>query len=131
VDDYAHHPEELRAAITSLRETYPGRKITGIFQPHLYSRTRDFAADFAKSLDLLDKLILLDIYPAREAPIPGVTSQLIFDYMTLENKIMCRKEALLDLLDKEPVDVLVTFGAGDIDRFVEPITTLLNRRIQS
>jgi UDP-N-acetylmuramate--alanine ligase len=131
VDDYAHHPEELRAAITSLRETYPGRKITGIFQPHLYSRTRDFATDFAKSLDLLDKLILLDIYPAREEPIPGVTSQLIFDHMTLANKTMCRKENLMALLDKELVDVLVTFGAGDIDRFVAPITTLLNRRIQS
>ena len=128
VDDYAHHPEELRAAITSLRETYPHRKITGVFQPHLYSRTRDFAADFAQSLDLLDKLILLDIYPAREEPIPGVTSQLIFDQMTLKNKIMCRKDDLMALLDKEPVDVLVTFGAGDIDRFVEPITVLLNRR---
>jgi UDP-N-acetylmuramate--alanine ligase len=128
VDDYAHHPEELRATITALRETYPRRKITGIFQPHLYSRTCDFAADFAKSLDLLDKLILLDIYPAREKPIPGVTSQLIFDRMALENKIMCRKDDLMALLDKEPVDVLVTFGAGDIDRFVEPITILLNRR---
>jgi UDP-N-acetylmuramate--alanine ligase len=128
VDDYAHHPEELRAAITSLRETYPGRKITGIFQPHLYSRTRDFASAFAKSLDLLDRLILLDIYPAREAPLPGVTSQLIFDRMTLQNKTMCRRNNLMALLDKEPADVLVTFGAGDIDRFVAPITDLLRRR---
>ncbi|MDR2448955.1 MAG: UDP-N-acetylmuramate--L-alanine ligase [Prevotellaceae bacterium] len=128
VDDYAHHPEELRAAITSLRDTYPGRKITGVFQPHLYSRTRDFADGFAKSLDLLDKLILLDVYPAREAPIPGVTSQLIFDRMTLTDKIMCRNDDLMALLDKEPVDVLATFGAGDIDRFVAPITTLLQRR---
>jgi UDP-N-acetylmuramate--alanine ligase len=128
VDDYAHHPEELRAAITSLRDTYPGRKITGVFQPHLYSRTRDFAGDFAKSLDLLDKLILLDIYPAREAPIPGVTPQLIFDNMALKDKIMCRRDDLMALLDKEPVDVLVTFGAGDIDRFAEPITALLHRR---
>jgi UDP-N-acetylmuramate-alanine ligase len=128
VDDYAHHPEELRAAITSLRDTYPRRKITGIFQPHLYSRTRDFAGDFAKSLDLLDRLILLDIYPAREAPMPGVTSQIIFDRMTLKNKIMCGKDDLMALLAKESVDVLATFGAGDIDRFVAPITALLNRR---
>jgi UDP-N-acetylmuramate-alanine ligase len=128
VDDYAHHPEELRAAITSLRDTYPRRKITGIFQPHLYSRTRDFADDFAKSLDLLDRLILLDIYPAREAPMPGVTSQIIFDRMTLKNKTMCGKDDLMALLAKESVDVLATFGAGDIDRFVAPITALLNRR---
>jgi UDP-N-acetylmuramate--alanine ligase len=128
VDDYAHHPEELRAAITSLREAYPQRRITGVFQPHLYSRTRDFAADFAKSLDLLDRLILLDIYPAREEPIPGVTSQIIFDHMTLKNKTMCAKDNLMALLDKEPVDVLATFGAGDIDRFVAPITALLHRR---
>jgi UDP-N-acetylmuramate--alanine ligase len=128
IDDYAHHPEELRAAITSLRETYPHRKITGIFQPHLYSRTRDFADDFAKSLDLLDRLILLDIYPAREEPVPGVTSQLIFDRMALKNKTLCRKDELMALLEKEPVDVLATFGAGDIDRFVESITALLHRR---
>jgi UDP-N-acetylmuramate-alanine ligase len=128
VDDYAHHPEELRAAITSLRDTYPNRKITGIFQPHLYSRTRDFAADFAKSLDLLDRLILLDIYPAREAPIPGVTSQIIFDRMTLQNKILCNKDNLMELLAKETIDVLATFGAGDIDRFVTPITGLLKQK---
>jgi UDP-N-acetylmuramate--alanine ligase len=128
VDDYAHHPEELRAAITSLRDTYPGRKITGVFQPHLYSRTRDFADAFAKSLDLLDRLILLDIYPAREAPIPGVTSQIIFDRLSLKDKTLCRKDELMTLLEKEPADVLATFGAGDIDRFVAPITTLLQRR---
>jgi UDP-N-acetylmuramate--alanine ligase len=128
VDDYAHHPEELRAAITSLREAYPRRRITGVFQPHLYSRTRDFAAGFAKSLDLLDSLILLDIYPAREEPLPGVTSQIIFDRVTLKDKTMCRKDDLLALLDNTPVDVLATFGAGDIDRFVAPITALLHRR---
>jgi UDP-N-acetylmuramate--alanine ligase len=128
VDDYAHHPEELRAAITSLRETYPGRKITGIFQPHLYTRTRDFAAGFAQSLDLLDRLILLDIYPARELPIEGVSAQIIFDGMTLKNKVLCSKDDLLALLEKEPIDVWATFGAGDIDRFVTPITALLNRR---
>jgi UDP-N-acetylmuramate-alanine ligase len=130
VDDYAHHPEELRAAITSLRETYPQRKITGIFQPHLYSRTRDFAGDFAKSLDLLDRLILLEIYPAREAPTPGITSQIIFDRMALQNKVMCSKDNLMDLLAKETVDVLATFGAGDIDRFVAPITALLKQSLK-
>jgi UDP-N-acetylmuramate--alanine ligase len=128
IDDYAHHPEELRAAITSLREIYPERKLTGVFQPHLYTRTRDFAEGFAKSLDLLDRLILLDIYPARELPIKGVSSQIIFDKMTLENKVMCDKNDLMNLLDEEPVDVLITFGAGDIDRFVPSITELLNRR---
>jgi UDP-N-acetylmuramate--alanine ligase len=128
VDDYAHHPEELRAAITSLRDTYPGRRLTGVFQPHLYSRTRDFAEGFAQSLDLLDRLILLDIYPAREAPIPGVTAQLIFDRMALKDKTCCRRDGLMALLHREPVDVLATFGAGDIDRFVEPITDLLLRR---
>jgi UDP-N-acetylmuramate--alanine ligase len=128
VDDYAHHPEELRAAITSLREAWPNRRITGIFQPHLYTRTRDFADDFAKSLDLLDRLILLDIYPAREEPLPGVTSQIIFSRMSLADKTLCRKDALMALLAKEPVDLLATFGAGDIDRFVTPITELLHRR---
>ncbi|MDR3236476.1 MAG: UDP-N-acetylmuramate--L-alanine ligase [Prevotellaceae bacterium] len=128
IDDYAHHPEELRAAITSLREIYPERKITGVFQPHLYTRTRDFAEGFAASLDLLDRLILLDIYPARELPINGVSSQIIFDKMTLENKVLCHKNDLMNLLEKEPLDVLITFGAGDIDRFVPSITELLNRR---
>ena len=130
IDDYAHHPEELRAAITSLRETYPGRKITGVFQPHLYSRTRDFADDFAESLSLLDKLILLDIYPARELPIAGVNSQLIFDKIKIADKYLCEKTELMTLLEQEAVDVLVTFGAGDIDRFVAPITAMLNNKLK-
>ncbi|MDR0295526.1 MAG: UDP-N-acetylmuramate--L-alanine ligase [Prevotellaceae bacterium] len=125
IDDYAHHPEELKAAITSLRETYPGRTITGIFQPHLYTRTRDFAAGFAESLSLLDKLILLDIYPARELPIEGVSSQIIFDKVSIADKRLCAKTELLPLLEKEPVDVLATFGAGDIDRFVPQIKKVL------
>ncbi len=129
IDDYAHHPEELRAAITSIRETYPGRKITGVFQPHLYSRTRDFADGFAESLSLLDRLILLDIYPARELPVAGVSSEIIFDKVTQTNKQLCRKEELMDLLAKEDTDVLVTFGAGDIDRFVPQIKTLLETQI--
>ncbi|MDR0667354.1 MAG: UDP-N-acetylmuramate--L-alanine ligase [Prevotellaceae bacterium] len=126
IDDYAHHPEELRATIASLRETFPGRKITGVFQPHLYSRTRDFAAAFAESLSGLDELILLDIYPAREAPLPGVTSQLIFDRVALSQKQRCAAEDLLNLLRTKNVEVLVTFGAGDIDRLVQPIADWMN-----
>ena len=128
VDDYAHHPAELASAISSLRDIFPGRKITAIFQPHLYTRTRDFAPDFAKALSAVDKLILLPIYPAREEPIPGVTSDIILSAATTPEKVLIPKEELMDYLEKEPVDVLVTFGAGNIDRFVEPITQLLSAR---
>ncbi|MCR5560670.1 MAG: UDP-N-acetylmuramate--L-alanine ligase [Bacteroidales bacterium] len=129
IDDYAHHPEELAAAIRSIRGMFPGRRITAIFQPHLYTRTRDFAAEFAKALSGVDKLILLDIYPAREDPIPGVTSEIIFKDVTAPEKLLITKEELMPLLKKEPVDVLVTFGAGNIDRFVEPIAKMLSERI--
>ncbi len=128
IDDYAHHPAELASAISSLRGIFPGRRITGIFQPHLYTRTRDFAPEFAKALSALDELILLDIYPAREEPIPGVTSEMIFDDVTATSKVLIRKEELLDLLADKPLDVLATFGAGNIDRFVEPITRMLEAR---
>jgi len=128
VDDYAHHPAELASAISSLRDIFPGRKITAIFQPHLYTRTRDFAPDFAKALSAVDKLILLPIYPAREEQIPGVTSDIILSAATTPEKVLIPKEELMDYLEKEPVDVLVTFGAGNIDRFVEPITQLLSAR---
>ncbi|MBO6168840.1 MAG: UDP-N-acetylmuramate--L-alanine ligase [Bacteroidales bacterium] len=128
IDDYAHHPAELSSAISSLRGIFPGRKITGIFQPHLYTRTRDFAPEFAQALSALDKLILLDIYPAREEPIPGVTSELIFNAVSAPEKQLIRKEELMDVLAKEPLDVLATFGAGNIDRFVEPITRMLQDR---
>lgn len=128
IDDYAHHPAELATAISSIREIFPGRKITGIFQPHLYTRTRDFAPEFAKALSGLDKLILLDIYPAREEPIPGVSSDIIFKDVTAAEKVLISKEELMPLLEKEAVDVLVTFGAGNIDRFIEPITEMLNDR---
>ena len=128
VDDYAHHPAELAAAIASLRDIFPGRKITGIFQPHLYSRTRDFAADFAVSLSALDKLILLPIYPAREEPIPGVTSDIIFKDVTAPEKVQVEKEKLMEYLENEPIDVLVTFGAGNVDRFIEPIAKLVENR---
>ena len=129
VDDYAHHPAELASAISSLRDIFPGRKITAIFQPHLYTRTRDFAPDFAKALSAVDKLILLPIYPAREEPIPGVTSDIILSAVTAPEKVLIPKEELMDYLEKEPVDVLVTFGAGNIDRFIGPITDLLTARL--
>jgi UDP-N-acetylmuramate--alanine ligase len=129
IDDYAHHPKELSSALSSIREMFPGRKVTAIFQPHLYTRTRDFAPEFAAALSAADKLILLDIYPAREEPIPGVTSEIIFKDVTAPEKVLLRKEELMDYLEKEPVDVLVTFGAGNIDRFIEPITALLEKRL--
>jgi UDP-N-acetylmuramate--alanine ligase len=128
IDDYAHHPEELRNSILSVKELYAGRKVTGIFQPHLYSRTRDFAADFAASLSLLDELILLDIYPAREAPIPGVTSRLIFDRVTIPHKTLCTKEQLPELIAAGTYDIVLTLGAGDIDGLVEPIKKILEKK---
>ena len=128
IDDYAHHPQELQNSILSIKELYKDRKVTGVFQPHLYTRTRDFADGFATALSLLDRLILLDIYPAREEPLPGVTSEIIFDKVTLQNKTLCKKEELMELLEKEEIDVLVTLGAGDIDRFVDPIQDMLNDR---
>mgnify|MGYP000789178267 FL=1 len=129
IDDYAHHPKELSAAISSMRDIFPGRKLTAVFQPHLFTRTRDFADGFAEALSKVDKLILLDIYPAREEPIPGVTSEIIFDKVTAPEKVLLKKEELMDYLAKEPLDVLVTFGAGNIDRFIGPITELLRKRL--
>ena len=131
IDDYAHHPAELASAISSMRDIFPGRRLTAIFQPHLFTRTRDFATEFAAALSQVDKLILLDIYPAREEPIPGVTSEMIFKDVTAPEKVLLKKEELMDYLSDEPLDVLVTFGAGNIDRFIEPITQLLNERIKS
>lgn len=130
IDDYAHHPKELSTAISSMRDIFPGRKLTAIFQPHLYTRTRDFADDFAVALSKVDKLILLDIYPAREEPIPGVTSEIIFDKVTAPEKVMLHREELMGYLEKEPVDVLITFGAGNIADFIAPITELLEKRIR-
>jgi len=128
IDDYAHHPRELYAVIDSVRKLYPERKITGIFQPHLYSRTRDFADEFAESLNRLDELILLDIYPARELPIKGVTSKIIYDKVTIKHKVLCSKNNLLSILKDKKVDVLLTLGAGDIDQFVEPVRTFLTNK---
>lgn len=125
VDDYAHHPRELRSFIESVKEVYAGRSITGVFQPHLYSRTRDFADGFAESLDLLDEAIVLDIYPAREKPIPGVSSCLILEKMHSRKKLLARREELLNMLDARRPKVLLTMGAGDIDLLAEPIEKLV------
>lgn len=121
IDDYAHHPEEIRAFITSVKEYFRGRRITGIFQPHLFSRTRDHADAFAAVLDELDEAILLPIYPAREKPIPGVNSEMIFTMMNSKNKRIMKMEDVPGMLDTGKLDVLVTIGAGDIDRLVGPI----------
>ncbi len=129
IDDYAHHPEELSAGISSIREMYPDKKITAIFQPHLYTRTRDFADEFARVLSTLDELILLDIYPARELPIEGVNSEMLLDKVTMSRKMKSSKEDLLKLLsDKNDMEVLVTFGAGDIDAMVPMIKKVLKEK---
>ena len=130
IDDYAHHPEEINAALSSIRRSYPDAKLTAVFQPHLYTRTRDFAPEFAEALSLADKVILLDIYPARELPIPGVTSEIIFEKVTAPEKVIMKKEELMEYLQNEPVDTLITFGAGNIDRYIRPITEMLCQRQQ-
>lgn len=129
IDDYAHHPNEISTAISSMRDIFPGRRLTAIFQPHLYTRTRDFADEFAKALSAVDKLILLDIYPAREEPIPGVSSRLIFDKVTAPEKVLLKKEMLMKYLEDEKIDTLITFGAGNIDHFIPQITDMLNKRV--
>lgn len=128
MDDYAHHPKELTAVISSVRAMMPRRKITGIFQPHLFSRTKDFQVEFAESLSLLDELILLDIYPARELPIDGVTSKLILDKVTIKEKQIVKREHLFSILKDREFDVLLTMGAGDIDRIVPEIKTMLEQK---
>ncbi len=128
IDDYAHHPEELKAFIGSVRALYSG-KILGIFQPHLYTRTRDFAQGFAESLSALDELILLDIYPARELPISGISSEIIFENVTSSEKTLIQKSELMQTIENKSFDVLLTMGAGDIDRFVEPLKSLCLQRL--
>jgi UDP-N-acetylmuramate--alanine ligase len=127
IDDYAHHPAEVAAFLSSAKALYPDRHVTAIFQPHLYSRTRDFADDFAKSLSLADSVILLDIYPARELPIAGVSSSLIFDQITCD-KVLCTKSELIEILKNRKTDVVATIGAGDIDKYIEPIQTVLQEQ---
>ena len=131
VDDYAHHPAEIEAFLKSMKSMYPRRKLTTIFQPHLYSRTRDFAEGFAKSLSLSDELILMDIYPARELPIPGVDADIILKNVTSSVKVRSTKEELMQRVEDADVDVLVTVGAGDIDTFVEPIRKLLLKKYEA
>lgn len=121
IDDYAHHPAELTASITAARAMFPDRKLTGIFQPHLYTRTRDFAVEFARSLELLDEVILLPIYPAREQAIPGVSSEMLLDKIHLEHKRLLTKEEIPSRLYLGSMEVLMTLGAGDIDTLVSPI----------
>lgn len=121
IDDYAHHPSEINACVASVRELYPNRKLMAVFQPHLFSRTRDFMDEFAESLSKVDELILLDIYPAREEPIEGIDSAALLEKIDLVAKENCKKEALLSLLEGKEIDILLTIGAGDIDRLVEPI----------
>ena len=126
ISDYAHHPAEIKQSISSVRMLYPDKKITVVFQPHLYTRTRDFYKDFADSLSLLDEVILLDIYPARELPIEGVTSKLIYDNLRPDiEKSMCSKENLLEVIKHKKTDVLITLGAGDIENYVPQIYELL------
>ena len=128
LSDYAHHPAEIRQSAKSIRELYPQRHITALFQPHLYSRTRDFYRDFAESLSLLDEVILVDIYPAREQPIPGVTTKLIYDLLAPGvEKMMINKEQILPVIEakKDALDVLISLGAGDIEDFVPRITEIL------
>jgi len=128
IDDYAHHPSELHVAIEAARLLFPNKKITGIFQPHLYSRTNDFVDGFAEELDVLDEVILMDIYPARELPMPGVTSEIVFEKMKNPNKVLVTKATLMEELKKREVEVLLTLGAGDIDTFVQPIKDWLEEK---
>ena len=130
VDDYAHHPTEIEAFLKSMKSLYPGRKLTVVFQPHLFSRTRDFAEGFSKSLSLADSLFLMDIYPARELPIPGVDSDMLIKNVTSAVKVRCNKGDLMQKLEEIDTDLLVTVGAGDIDTFVEPIKNMLKRKYE-
>ena len=131
LDDYAHHPNEIAAAISSTREKYPDFRYTAIFQPHLFTRTRDFAPEFAEALSKVDRLVLLDIYPAREEPIPGVTSEIIFNDVTAPTKILMKKGELLDWVKAQTLEgkeLFMTLGAGDIDRLVGPIGDILKEK---
>ena len=129
LSDYAHHPEEIKQSILSMRALYEGKKMTGIFQPHLYTRTRDFYQEFADSLSLLDEVILTDIYPARELPIEGISSQLIYDNLRPGiEKTLCKKEEILEILKGKEIEVLITLGAGDIENYAASICEILDER---
>lgn len=128
IDDYAHHPTELNAFIKSAKAIYPDKKLTVVFQPHLFSRTRDFVVEFAESLSLADEVLLLDIYPARELPIEGISSQIIFDKIKIENKQLCRKAQITDIIQNGDYEVIATVGAGDIDQLIDPIKNILTSK---
>lgn len=129
LSDYAHHPEEIKQSILSMRALYTDKKLTAVFQPHLYTRTRDFYQEFADSLSLLDEVILTEIYPAREEPIPGISSELIYNHLRPDmEKCICKKKNLIETLSKKDIEVLITLGAGDIDNYVPQICELLNKR---
>ncbi len=128
IDDYAHHPEEIRVFLESVREIYPKHKLTAIFQPHLFSRTKDLAKEFAQQLSIADEVVLLDIYPAREQPVEGVTSELIYNQLTSFEKSLVKKEDLVEFVKGKHFEVLVTIGAGDIDKYVAPIKEVLAGR---
>lgn len=125
IDDYAHHPEEIKASLRAVRDIYPERELTLIFQPHLFSRTRDFMNEFAEALSLADRLLLMEIYPAREKPIDGITSSVLLEKVRCKEKQICSKEELVDTIRKMKPELIMTMGAGDIDRFVPQIETLL------
>jgi UDP-N-acetylmuramate--alanine ligase len=127
VDDYAHHPTEINACLQAVRSLFPEKKITAVFQPHLYSRTRDFMREFAQSLEAVDDLILLEIYPARELPIPEVSSDKLLQMINLTDKKLVGKDQLLKIIDQKRPEVLVTMGAGDIDRFVKPLEKMISQ----
>lgn len=127
IDDYAHHPEELNAILKSVKNMYPEKRMSVIFQPHLYSRTRDFSDGFSKSLSIADELLILDIYPARELPIPGVTSNMLLDKITTKDKQVGNKDFAIEWINKHKPELLVTVGAGDIDTLVKPLTELIKQ----
>jgi len=125
IDDYAHHPVEINAAISATRQMFPNRKLTAVFQPHLFTRTRDFADDFARELSKVDNLVLLDIYPARELPIEGINSQMLIDRITINDKRILSKEGALNYFENNKTEITLIMGAGDIDRLVQPIKNIL------
>ncbi len=129
IDDYAHHPTEINAVHQAVRELYPNQKVLAIFQPHLFSRTKDFADDFAKSLSAFDEVILLDIYPARELPMEGITSQWLMDKMTNEHKKLVEKEVLISSILESDATVIVTIGAGDIGEMISSIKKAIHETI--
>ena len=127
IDDYAHHPEEIKSCLSAIKASFPSKRVTLVFQPHLFTRTRDFMEDFANVLAMADDLILLDIYPAREKPIEGITSQALLDKINLDNKCLWPKENLLETIAERKPELLVTMGAGNIDRFVEPLQNMISQ----